>query len=59
MKEKFTLIGIVGIIATVITGLTSFSNNTSDFAVPFIVLGILLSVIIIELGYLFDDLRKK
>ena len=46
----FKGIGILGIIATLITGFTAFHNTTNDFRWPFMVVGILLSVIIMELA---------
>lgn len=55
MKKIFFGLGIIGIIATIITGLTSFSNTTRDFAMPFIVIGILLSIIVIGIGYVLDS----
>lgn len=59
MKQLFTTIGIIGIIATILTGLTSFSNTTRDFAMPFIIVGILLSIIIIEIGICFSKKGEK
>lgn len=59
-KQIFIGLGILGIIVTIFTGLSSFSHNTRDFSIPYIVIGILLSLIIIEIGNTFDlDGGKK
>lgn len=55
----FKGIGILGIIATLITSFTSFSNTTNDFRWPFMVVGILLSVIIIELAVIHENRDSK
>lgn len=55
----FKGIGVLGIIATLITGLTAFHNATNDFRWPFMVVGILLSVIIIELAVMGEDHNSK
>ena len=41
------VVGVLGIIATLITGFTAFHNTTNDFRWPFMVVGILLSVLIL------------
>ena len=55
----FKVIGVLGIIATLITGLTAFHNTTNDFRWPFMVVGILLSVIIMELAVIHENRDSK
>ena len=45
--------------ATLITGFTAFHNTTNDFRWPFMVVGILLSVIIIELAVIHENRDSK
>ena len=55
----FKGIGILGIIATLITGFTAFHKTPNDFRWPFMVVGILLSVIIIELAVIDENRDSK
>lgn len=55
----FKGIGALGIMATLFTGFTAFHNTTNDFRWPFMVVGILLSVIIIELAVIHENRDSK
>lgn len=58
LKDKWlTIIGIAGIIASVFASLLSFTSNFGDFRVPFIVMGVILSFIVIGLGEILFHLK--
>jgi hypothetical protein len=62
MKSRgkyFVFAGNAGIIATIITGLTAFSNKTADYIAPFIVLGVLISILIVELGSIYKKMEER
>lgn len=59
MKGKlFSIAGILGIIATFIVAVTTFSSKDLLCA-PFITIGVLLSIVIIALGEFLDSYQKN
>lgn len=56
-KRWLSLVGIAGIIASVLAGLLSFTSNFGDFRVPFIVTGVILSFIVVGLGEILFHLK--
>ena len=59
MKSKILFfVGLAGVITTIMVGLTAFSSN-DVLCVPFIVIGILLSIIIIALSEILDFMEKS
>ena len=59
MKGRlFTAMGICGIIATLIVT-SSFVSSSSDLRAPFVVLGILMSIIVMALGEMIVVFEQK
>ena len=54
----FSVIGILGIIATLIISVTEFSSSDYALRAVFVVVGILLSIVIVALGVLIDLIEK-
>ena len=57
--RNFIFAGNAGIIVTIITGLTAFSHKTADYIAPFIVLGVLISILIVELGSIYKKIEER
>ncbi|HJH61900.1 MAG TPA: hypothetical protein IAC84_01300 [Firmicutes bacterium] len=51
-------VGIIGIVVTFLTAVTSFSHNTMDFQIPFLLIGVLLSLCITGLGKIITILES-
>lgn len=54
----FSSVGILGIIVTFIVAVTTFSSKDL-LCIPFVVIGVLLSIIIIALGEFLHLYEKK
>ncbi len=51
-------VGIIGIVVTFLTAVTSFSHNTMDLQIPFLLIGVLLSLCITGLGKIITILES-
>lgn len=59
MKEKlFTIIGFLGVIVTFLVSVTTYSSSDYLYRAPFVLIGVLLSIIIAVLGEILFCLKQ-
>lgn len=58
-KNVIYYAGILGVIATFFVTFMSFSSETIDFQIPFLLIGVLLSLCVIGIGKIITVITKK